>query len=68
MNKQKLLHTHLIHGFQQFKVAVDDDCNWNNEAEECVENEIAVVAPWSLFPGQWAGCLDPLRSVGAPAK
>lgn len=45
MNKQKLLHTHLIHGFQQFKVAVDDDYNWNNEAEECVENEIAVVAP-----------------------
>lgn len=36
---------HLIHGCEHFGVAVDDDCNGENEADECVEDEIAVVTP-----------------------
>lgn len=59
---------HLIHECEHFGVAVDDDCNRKNEADECVEDEIAVVAPRPLLPGQRAGGLDALRSIGAPAE
>ena len=65
---QRPYRTHLIHGFEHFGVTVDDDCDGDNEAEEGVADEIAVVAPRSFLPAQRAGGLDSLGSVGAPAK
>lgn len=65
---QKPLWTHLIHGFEHFGVAVDDDCDREDEADERVEDEIAVVAPRLLLPGQRAGGLDSFGPVGAPAE
>lgn len=59
---------HLIHGCEHLGVAVDDDPNRENEAKECVENEIAVVVPGPLLPSQRAGGLDSLRAVGTPAE
>lgn len=58
----------LIHGCEYFGIAVDDDCNRENEAEDCVEDEIAVVAPRPLLPGQRARGLDSLQAIGAPAE
>lgn len=68
MNMQKPSCAHPIHGCEHFGVAVNDDCNGQNEAEQRVEDEIAVVAPRPLLPGQGAGGLDPLGSIGTPAK
>lgn len=68
MNLQEPWCAHLFHGCEHFRVAVDDDCNGENEAEQCVEDEIAVVAPRPLLPRQGAGSLNSLRAVGAPPE
>lgn len=59
---------HLLHGREHLGVAVNDDSNRENEAKECVEDEIAVVVPRSLLPSQRAGGLDSLWAVGTPAE
>lgn len=59
---------HLAHGREHPGVAVNDDCNGEDEADQCVEDEIAVVAPRPLLPGQRAGGLHAFRPVGAPAQ
>lgn len=65
---QEPSRAHLIHECEHFGVAVDDDCDRENEAGKGVEDEVAVVAPRSVLPGQGAGGLDPLEPVGAPTQ
>lgn len=59
---------HLSHGCEHFGVAVYDDYNGQDEADQRVEYEIAVVAPRPLLPGQRAGGLHAFRPIRAPAQ
>lgn len=39
------IYVYLAHGYEDLGVAVDDDGYRQEEAQQCVEDEVAVVAP-----------------------
>ena len=59
---------YLSHGAEHFGVAVDDDGHRPDEAQQRVQDEVAVVAPGPLLPAQGAGGLHSLGAVRAPAQ
>lgn len=60
--------SYLAHGREHLGVAVYDDYDREDEADQRVEYEITVVAPWPLLPGQRTGGLHALQPIGAPSQ
>lgn len=64
----KCADSHLAHGREHLGVAVYDDYDREDKAHQRVEDEITVVAPRSLLPGQRARGLHTFWPIGAPAQ